>query len=299
MLQLAEAVHHIHQHQVVHGDIKPDNLILCPVPSTDRRKSFMKLLDFGLARPATVSGPITSTVAGTPQYIAPERLRGEPPQPSMDIYAVGVVGYELLCGRPPFDGAISDVIDAHLDQAPPPFSTHGITHVDERAEALIMRALAKSPANRQASMAAFLYELRTLMAMLGMGRRRAVTTARPTKRDDQDRARGRLFDVAPIPLAGVDATGRIVIANKAFAKFVTGELEAETAGVSVAATRLTEVFPDIMAELRQVHISGNGAKRVIRLRAPAGESVDLLVWMMPGSEASGDVTLAIHPLPRA
>jgi PAS domain-containing protein len=265
----------------------------------DRRKSFMKLLDFGLARPSTASGPIMRTVAGTPQYIAPERLRGEPPQPSMDIYAVGIVGYELLCGRPPFDGDIGEVIDAHFDRAPPPFSTHGVTNVDERAEALIMRALAKSPTGRQNSMAAFLYELRTLMAMLGMGRRRAVTTARPNKRDEQDRARGRLFDVAPIPLAGVDATGRIVVANQAFAKFVTGDLDGETAGVSVAATRLTLVFPDIMAELRQVHISGKGAKRVIQLRASNGEAVDLLVWMMPGSEDSGDVTLAIHPLPRA
>lgn len=306
MLQLAEAVHHIHQHEIVHGDIKPENIILCPVPSTDRRKTFVKLLDFGLARAAATNEPRPDTVAGTPHYLAPERLRGASPRPAMDIYAVGVVGYELLVGLPPFDGALADVLDGHLNLAPPSFASRGVIGVDERAEALVMRALSKQPEDRQKDMAAFLYELRTLMAMLGMGRRRAVNTPRAPKQDGQgtaksalfDAAKSALFDAAPIPLAGVNADGRIVVANPAFSKFVGADSDLDITGLVVAATRLIEVFPTVMAEVRHVHISGRGSKQVIRLQAAAGEPVDLLVWMVPGGEAYGDVMLTIHSLPR-
>jgi len=298
MLQLAEAVHHIHQHDIVHGDIKPENLILCLVPSTDRRKSFIKLLDFGLARAAAANEPRADTVAGTPHYLAPERLRGESSRPAMDIYAVGIVGYELLTGMPPFDGSLAEVLDAHLHTAPPTFASRGVTGVDERAEALVMRALAKKPQDRQKDMAAFLYELRTLMAMLGMGRRRAVTTPRPQKRDEQSASKAALFDAVPIPLAGVDSDGRIVVANHAFSKFVGADADLDITGLVVAATRLIEVFPTVMAEVRHVHISGHGSKNVIRLQGPGDEPVDLLVWMVPGAEPYGDVTLTIHSLPQ-
>ena len=297
MLQLAEASHHIHQHAIVHGDIKPDNIVLCEVPSTDRRKIFVKLLDFGLARTAQPNAPRAGSVAGTPHYMAPERLRGDPPQPTMDIYSVGVVGYELLTGKAPFDGTIPQVIEAHLRQPVPSFASKGLNGVDERMEALIQRALSKNPAERQKDMAAFLYELRTLMGMLGMGRRRAVATSRAHGSDEP--AAAHLFAAAPVPLAGVDVDGRIVVANRAFAKFVSGDPTAQVGGMSVAATRIVEVFPEIMAELRHVHISAQQSRRVIHLVDGRGQPVDLVVWMVPGASTHGDVVVAVHTLPRA
>jgi tRNA A-37 threonylcarbamoyl transferase component Bud32 len=302
MLQLAEATHHIHQHGIVHGDIKPDNVMLCEVPSTDRRKMFVKLLDFGLARaalpphPNGPNGPRAASISGTPHYMAPERLRGEAPHPSMDIYSVGVVGFELITGKAPFDGSIPHVIESQLRHRVPSFAAMGLSGADETMETLIQRALSKKPGDRQRDMGAFLYELRTLMGMLGMGRRRAVTTARARGGDERAPAAD-LFAVAPVPQAGVDADGRIIVANRAFAKFVVGDAELAIAGVSVAATRIVEVLPEIMAELRHVHISAQQSRRVVRLADGRGRPVDLVVWMVPGSSAYGDVIVTVYTLP--
>jgi hypothetical protein len=103
---------------------------------------------------------------------------------------------------------------------------------------------------------------------------------------------------APVPLAGVDADGRMIVANRAFAKFVAADPDATMAGSSVAATRIVDVFPEIMAELRRVHISGAQSRRIIRLQAASGE-VDLVIWMAPGAAEFGDVIVTVYALPRS
>src|SRR5262249_30048847 len=95
ILQVAEALHYIHGNDVVHCDIKTENILITEVHGTKRRQLQVKLLDFGLARSLRTSR-ITSSLSGTPHYVAPERIRGEPPSPSSDIYGVGILFYELV-----------------------------------------------------------------------------------------------------------------------------------------------------------------------------------------------------------
>ena len=98
LLQTLAALDHAHRQGIVHRDIKPENLMVTPA-------GMIKVADFGLAR-AYADAQITEagTVTGTVQYLSPEQLQGEPADPRTDLYALGVVAYELLTGRLPFTG---------------------------------------------------------------------------------------------------------------------------------------------------------------------------------------------------
>ena len=98
LLQTLAALDHAHRQGIVHRDIKPENLMVTP-------EGMVKVADFGLAR-AYADAQITEagTVTGTVQYLSPEQLQGEPADPRTDLYALGIVAYELLTGRLPFTG---------------------------------------------------------------------------------------------------------------------------------------------------------------------------------------------------
>ncbi len=102
--QLADALVRSHAEQVVHADLKTEN-VLCLTGAEDVEKNpwQVKLLDFGMA---TASGS-ADHLAGTPEYVAPERIAGGPPQPSGDIYALGIILYEMLCGTPLATGKLT------------------------------------------------------------------------------------------------------------------------------------------------------------------------------------------------
>src|SRR5262249_12583613 len=143
-----------------------------------RTKMVVKLLDFGLARPLVASRASTS-LSGTPHYVAPERIRGEPASPASDVYGVGILMYELITGQVPWDGPVQKILAGHLDEAPKPPSKM-VEGLDPAVEKLVLHALAKKPVDRHKDMAAFIYELRTVMDMLGFGRRRGA--AGPSRR---------------------------------------------------------------------------------------------------------------------
>ncbi len=306
LLQCAEALLYIHKRNIVHCDIKPDNILLCAVPGTDRRKLQVKLLDFGLARIGVHSGKMSAMIDGTPEYMAPERIRGHSPVSSMDIYGLGVLAYEMVTGKLPFKGSVAQVMDAHVRLQPPP-----ITHVlkeglDERAEALIMRALNKDPNARQKDMAAFIYELRTLMDMLGIGRRRGGGAARaasapvpqgaPPVIDRRGVGAAAGFDLSPLPMAAFDVDSTVVAANRAFAQFLTGDSDSKVEGTEEAAARLCDIHPGFPADLRAVHAQGIPMQRVLRLRSQEGDAVNLMLWIVPGSTDAGEIHITIHSL---
>jgi serine/threonine-protein kinase len=137
--QLLAALEICHAEQIVHRDIKPSNIML----TGDR----VTLIDFGLAWIATgtdVKLTETGTVHGTPNYMAPEQCRGLEITPATDVYAVGVVLYEALAGRAPFNGNNAAVLMAqHLFTAPAP-----IPEVSKGVEAAIFHALQKKPEDR-------------------------------------------------------------------------------------------------------------------------------------------------------
>lgn len=139
--QTATALSVAHRQGLVHRDVKPGNLLILP----DGR---VKITDFGIARLAD-QVPLTATgqVMGTAQYLAPEQATGQAATGSSDIYALGVIGYELLAGRRPFSGESQIAIAlAQVNDAPPPLPETIPTPV----RALIASMLAKDPAERPA-----------------------------------------------------------------------------------------------------------------------------------------------------
>ncbi len=138
LLQLAEAVAYAHEHHVIHRDLKPGNILL----TADHR---VKIFDFGIAaRLDSDAGP-SGGICGTPFYMSPEQIRGEPPTPQSDIYSLGATFFHLATGRPPF--ARGNVIEAHLD-TPPPVPTDLNPELPPGLGSILLRCLEKEPGGR-------------------------------------------------------------------------------------------------------------------------------------------------------
>jgi serine/threonine-protein kinase len=145
---LAEA----HSEDIIHRDLKPENIILEPARSGG---DFVKVVDFGLAKmraETTTHRNITSPgiVCGTPEYMSPEQARGDPLDARSDLYGVGVLLYQLLTGRLPFEGdSPTQVVLAHLTAIPrDPREVAPDREIPEALAAVALRCLAKSPADR-------------------------------------------------------------------------------------------------------------------------------------------------------
>ena len=148
--QLLEALGCMHQQSFVHCGITPENILLGP-------GGFCKLADFSLARPfGPAQTPESGAVVGNPRYISPEQVKGEGNlDPRSDLYSAGVVLYEMLCGRPPFESRSHfELMMAHVLQAPAPPSAVQ-PKVPRFLDAVMLKALAKDARERYASAAAF------------------------------------------------------------------------------------------------------------------------------------------------
>jgi len=151
MWQALQGLAAVHAGKVLHRDLKPANLMLEPSPGPVDR---VVLIDFGFAA-LEGSSKLTAQghVVGSLTYLAPERLRGEAADERSDLYAIGVIMYELLAGRPPFVGADDfDLISMHLNEPLPAFAdvAPGVDVPVELVDVLD-RALAKDAADRYAS----------------------------------------------------------------------------------------------------------------------------------------------------
>ncbi|MEE8117862.1 MAG: serine/threonine-protein kinase, partial [Gemmatimonadales bacterium] len=160
--QVVDALAHAHERGVVHRDIKPENIMLS--------RQHAIVTDFGVAKAVSeATGRQHLTTAGvalgTPSYMAPEQASADPNiDQRADIYAVGIVAYELLTGQPPFTANTPQgVLAAHLTQKPEPVSTHRET-VPPALEALVMRCLEKKAADRWQSADELAAQLRAMGA---------------------------------------------------------------------------------------------------------------------------------------
>ncbi len=172
LAQVAAALETLHHEGILHGDIKAENILVVE-DTTERRRRVTKLLDFGLASRGAVALAAGERFAGTAEYFAPERVRGAGPSVGSDLYALGVLGYLLLTGELPFTGDTREVLRAQVTEPVPPLVAARGAPVDPELAQLITRALAKDPAERHPSIAAFRYQLSTAMHMIGIGPRRS------------------------------------------------------------------------------------------------------------------------------
>jgi serine/threonine protein kinase len=157
-IQICEALAYCHEHGVFHRDIKPENILI-------QENGDVKIIDFGIAllegaRRVTWRG-LSSTV-GTPDYMSPEQLKGERGTARSDIYAVGIILYEMLCGRTPFEGEnVFAIMNQHVSQDPPSILKYNPQLSPELAT-VVMRAIRRDPQKRYQSMQELLHDLRNL-----------------------------------------------------------------------------------------------------------------------------------------
>jgi serine/threonine-protein kinase len=149
--QILAGIGHAHAHGYVHRDLKPDNILLVG----DR----VKVIDFGLCKPMEPSpeddlGPMTTrgTVFGSPPYMSPEQALGKQLDGRSDLYAIGIILYEMLAGVAPFDGSAMEVAVAKIDKDPPAIRERAPhVQVDRVLEVFLAKLIARSPDARFAS----------------------------------------------------------------------------------------------------------------------------------------------------
>jgi tetratricopeptide (TPR) repeat protein/tRNA A-37 threonylcarbamoyl transferase component Bud32 len=170
--EVADALGYAHQRDLVHRDIKPDNILLSGQHAL--------VADFGIARAAHDAGErltATGLALGTPSYMAPEQASGEQLDQRADIYALGVVAYEMLAGEPPFRGSTAQmVVSAHLTETPKDITKHRPS-LPPALGAMVMRCLAKHPADRPQTADEVLRALDSLGTPSGGFAQTAVTPA--------------------------------------------------------------------------------------------------------------------------
>jgi serine/threonine protein kinase len=150
--QALDALAAAHALSMLHRDVKPDNIFL----HREHGREVVKVLDFGMAKLRQAGAvrdkslTMSGVVVGTPIYMAPERLEDRPYDDRSDVYSMGVVLYEMLVGKPPFDtkeGNLWSLLLQQVSHAPPP-PTSLDASVPEEVSAVVLRALAKEPALR-------------------------------------------------------------------------------------------------------------------------------------------------------
>ncbi|MGZ5444697.1 MAG: protein kinase domain-containing protein [Thermoanaerobaculia bacterium] len=152
--QICRGLHAAHEQGIIHRDIKPQNVLI-------DAKGEVKLMDFGVARMTEASEAMTQAglIVGTPHYMSPEQVQGKTLDPRTDVYAMGVLLYELLVGRRPFEStSLTGILTAHIMEKPkPPIELR--PDVGRDLNAIVMRCLEKDPAARYTDAGGLLSDL--------------------------------------------------------------------------------------------------------------------------------------------
>jgi eukaryotic-like serine/threonine-protein kinase len=231
--QCVDALIAAHDRGILHGDVKPENIML-------GLQDQVKLLDFGVARRLPGADPFSATVtmntnsapgamAGTPAYMAPEALKGDTPDARADIFALGLVFYEMLAGRHPFQGRNITVTTAQiLNEREAPEIDKARPKLPRNLAAVIARMLAKDPARRYANGR----DLRHDLEAVRQGRRPAHGMARPVH-------------WGGLAAGVIVALAVILLTNPAGRSLITRWWKSRPAPVAQAAPRLAVLPPTI------------------------------------------------------
>jgi len=152
--QICRGLHAAHEQGIIHRDIKPQNVLI-------DAKGEVKLMDFGVARMTEASEAMTQAglIVGTPHYMSPEQVQGKQLDARSDVYAMGVLLYELLVGRRPFEStSLTGILTAHIMEKPKP-AIELRPEVGREVNAMVMRCLEKDPGARYADAGALLSDL--------------------------------------------------------------------------------------------------------------------------------------------
>ena len=181
-VQVASALQAAHRAGILHRDIKPENIMVRP-------DKVVKVLDFGLAKlispesqdpnaTHTMGGSQPRALLGTPSYMSPEQATGSAIDPRSDIFSLGIVLYEIVTGKPPFEGnSIAELFVSLLTKEPPPLSA-AMPDAPEELEQVLAKALAKDRDQRYQNIGDMLDDLEGLKASLKVGRSSSVVRTR-------------------------------------------------------------------------------------------------------------------------
>ncbi len=284
-LQIAEALDYMHVRDVIHCDIKPENVFLCRDQRSGDPGIGVKLIDFGLSRTIVRDAKLsTDEVGGTPAYAAPEQLAGLTPQPSMDIYGVGVLLYAMVSGWPPFSGTVEEILTAKRTQDLLPPSRRLKKRLNPDVESLIMWAAARDPTKRPISMAQLIAELRTVILRLGyevpesaLDRARPVTGKHKLPGREENNS---FFSGCPWPVFLTDRYCRFIAASPSFSAVVETPLE-QLLGASLSSSRLGQIHPDIELDFAQARQQRTALLRRIDFSTSDGTLSSVYLWIAP------------------
>jgi eukaryotic-like serine/threonine-protein kinase len=160
--QMLVAARFAHRRNVIHRDLKPHNVIL-------DEEDNVKVTDFGIARAGASDITEVGAIMGTAQYLSPEQAQGRPVTEASDLYSIGVVLFEMLTGRTPFDGDSAVAVALKHVNQPPPSPRELVPSLPPELEAVVLKALAKDPAQRYNDADSFIKDLEVVEARLRAG----------------------------------------------------------------------------------------------------------------------------------
>jgi eukaryotic-like serine/threonine-protein kinase len=205
-VQIAEALNAAHLAGIVHRDLKPDNVFLC---EREGDVDFVKILDFGIAKFGVSQARLTQAgaVFGTPAYMSPEQALGKATDGRTDVYALGVMLYEMACGRVPFAGenAIA-VLTLHANEEPEPLSKRK-PDVSPELEAIVHKCLSKDSEARYASMAELAADLSRLATGMPVRAEARPAVALPPATAAEDVVTLPEMTPAPAPISAPQQVG--------------------------------------------------------------------------------------------
>ncbi|MBU6452486.1 MAG: protein kinase [Cyanobacteria bacterium REEB67] len=276
LCQSTDALDHAHRMGVIHRDLKPSNIMLIDY---EDEKDYVKVVDFGVAKLITAGGEqqkLTQMgeVCGSPVYMSPEQVQGLDLDNRSDIYSMGVVIYETLTGRLPILGkTMVETMSKHITEMPPRFNDiRPDLYIPERLEAVVFKAMAKSPADRHQTMAELTRDLET--AIPRAGKSQVLRADFPTMPDLSEKKKEKVSLVSKMGLMHwvLVAACVLLTAGLVLMAVFTAKKPPGTATVAPASTPTASVAPGSVPSVAPSATPANPMLKAVNTSTPGANS---------------------------